>query len=98
MPDRIVVRRDIVLIPQRCNIRRVGVINDALAAEIVKAVVILEHDYEHMIELRNLVFVVVFALGPRSGHAGCERQSDCKSEQTCSHSHRTTLHVALFFI
>jgi hypothetical protein len=38
--------------------------------------VILEHDYEYVIELRDLVMVILARKGLRSRHAYRERQSD----------------------
>ena len=58
VPNAIVVSHDIVLIPERCNIWRLRVTDNAVAAKVRQAVVIFEHDYEHVIEFRDLTLVV----------------------------------------
>jgi len=51
-------------------------VENADTPEARKAVVILEHDYEYVIELRDLVMVILARKGLRSRHAYRERQSD----------------------
>src|SRR5262249_54048006 len=83
--------RNVVRIPERCNVRCLRITNNAVAAETVKAVVILEHDYEHVIKPRDaalfltLVVLALVILGPRRRHTYCERQSDCQCEQMSFH-------------
>jgi hypothetical protein len=43
--------------------------------------VILEYDYEYVIEPWDLVMVILACKGLRSGHAHRERQSDCQAAQ-----------------
>ena len=76
MPDPIVVRRDVVGVRERLDLRCLRVVENADTPEARKAVVILEHDYEYVIELRDLVMVILARKGLRSGHAYRERQSD----------------------
>ena len=80
MPDPMVVRRDVIFLRQRCDLRRLRVVKNAVAAEACKAVVILEHDHEYVIELRYAVLlarIVILILGLRSRHTYRESQGDC---------------------
>jgi hypothetical protein len=63
------------------DLRRLRVVKNADAPEARKAVVILEHDYEYVIEPWDLVMVILACKGLRSGHAHRERQSDCQAAQ-----------------
>jgi hypothetical protein len=76
-----VVRSDVVGVRERLDLRRLRVVKNADAVEARKAVVILEHDYEYVIELRDLVLVILACDGLRSRHAYRERQSDCQAAQ-----------------
>jgi hypothetical protein len=58
-----VIRRDVVGVRERLDLRRLRVVKNPDAPEARKAVVILEHDYEHVIELRDLVLVIVACKG-----------------------------------
>jgi hypothetical protein len=60
--------------------------------KLVKLLVILKHDDEHVIESRYAVLLtpIVF-LSPRNGDSHRESESDCTAEQNLSH--RTTFLV-----
>src|SRR5579859_3162825 len=87
VPDSVVVRRDVVLIPKRRNVWRLRVPNNAVAAETREAVVILENDHEHMIKPRDAVLLtlVILILGPRSRHNYEQRENCCESTQIFFH-------------
>ena len=85
VPDPMVVRRDVVGVRERLDLRRLRVVKNAVTAEARKTVVILEHDYEHVIELRDGfilrdgVMVIFARKGLRSRHANREGQDHCQA-------------------
>jgi hypothetical protein len=69
MPDAMIVRRDVVSARERLDLRRLWIVENADAAEARKAVVILEHDYERVVEPRNSALVIFACQCLRSGRA-----------------------------
>ena len=55
VPDSMVVRRDVVGVRERLDLRSLGIVENADATEARKPVVIFEHDYERVIEPRSSV-------------------------------------------
>jgi hypothetical protein len=54
-----VVRRDVVGVRKRLDLRRLRVVKNAVTAEARKTIVILEDDYEHVIELRDGIRIIL---------------------------------------